>query len=194
MKSCSVAGCTDTYYGKGLCGKHYKRLRITGTLEDGPKAHAPLEVRFWRKVAKAGPDDCWLWTGGLRAGGYGHIQEGGKGSRSLLTHRVSWEIANGRPAPADMVVMHRCDNPTCVNPAHLELGTHAENTADMMTKGRKKVAAPVGNENGKALLTPEMVRYIRSSDKTHAALARELNVSNNAVRGVRIGRTWSHVT
>lgn len=194
MKSCSIDGCLDAYYATGLCEKHYKRRQTTGTTDDGPRAPASLETRLWRHTAKAGPDDCWLWTGGGRTGKYGLIQEGGRGSKMVLAHRVSWAIANGKPAPSDMVVMHSCDTPLCVNPAHLSLGTRKDNVDDMIAKGRKRTVAPVGNENGKALLTPELVRYIRSSEKTHAALARELGVSFNAVRGVRIGRTWSHVT
>jgi HNH endonuclease len=194
MRSCSVSGCTGAYYGKGLCGKHYQRLRVTGTLDDGPRAPAPLEVRFWRQVAKAGPDDCWLWTGKGGDGRYGSMQLGGKGTKHRLVHRLSWELANGGSPPDGMVVMHTCDTPLCVNPAHLVLGTFAENTADMIAKGRKRTVAKVGNENGKALLTPEMVRYIRASDKSQAELARELGVDKNTVRGVLIGRTWSHVT
>lgn len=194
MKSCSVDGCANAYYGKGLCEKHYRRMRITGTTDDGPRAPAPLDVRLWRQVSKGGPDDCWLWTGGGGNGRYGSIQSGGKGSKHLLVHRVSWELADGGSVPDGMVVMHKCDTPMCVNPAHLKLGTYAENTADMIAKGRKRTVAPVGNGNGKALLTPELVRYIRSSDKGQSELARELGVDKNTVRGVLIGRTWSHVT
>lgn len=194
MRSCGVAGCTDAYYGKGFCHKHYQRQRRLGTTDDGPRAHASLEVRFWRQVAKAGPDDCWLWTGGGGNGRYGSIQIGGKGTKHRLVHRLSWELANGAAPPTDMVVMHACDTSLCVNPAHLVLGTYAENTADMIAKGRKRTVAKVGNENGKALLTPETVRYIRSSDKGQSELARELGVDKNTVRGVLIGRTWKHVT
>lgn len=196
MRTCSVAGCTNDYYGKGLCGKHYQRLRTTGTVDDGPRAHASLETRLWRQVSKGGPDECWLWTGGGGNGRYGSIQVAGKGSKHVMVHRISWELANGGTPPDGMVVMHTCDTPMCVNPAHLVLGTHAENTADMIAKGRKRTVAPVGNGNGKAVLTPELVRYIRDSaeDKSLGEIARELGVGKNTIRGVLIGRTWRHVT
>lgn len=196
MKTCRIAGCADAYYGKGLCGKHYQRLRTTGTTDDGPRAQLPLADRFWRKVAKAGPDECWLWTGQINPNGYGRISRGLKDEGAISAHRASVEIATGKPVPDDMVVMHKCDNPGCVNPAHLVVGTHAENTADMIAKGRKRTVAPVGNGNGKALLTPDLVRYIRASveEKSMAEIARELGVGKNTVRGVITGRTWAHVT
>lgn len=194
MSSCSVSGCPNAYYGKGLCEKHYKRLQLTGTTDDGPRAQLPLVDRFWRRVAKAGPDECWLWTGQIMPNGYGRISRGRVGEGGISTHRLSVEIATGKPVPDDMVVMHKCDNPGCVNPAHLVIGTYAENTADMIAKGRKRTVAKVGNENGKALLTPELVRYIRASDKSQSEISRELGVDKNTVRGVLIGRTWRHVT
>ncbi len=89
--------------------------------------------------------------------------------------------------------MHKCDNPCCVNPKHLTIGTPKENCHDMIAKGRKRTVAPKGEGNGKSLLDKEKVRYIRESKLNHAALGRELGVSPNCIRGVRIGRTWSHI-
>jgi hypothetical protein len=90
--------------------------------------------------------------------------------------------------------MHSCDNPACVNPAHLTSGTHKANTADMIAKGRHARQAPAGQDNGKSILTEETVRMIRASPQTNAELSRELGVSPNTIRGVRTGRTWAHVT
>lgn len=112
----------------------------------------------------------------------------------MSAHRAAYLITHGVSAPADSVVMHTCDNRACVNPAHLVIGTPKDNTADMDSKGRRRVVAPPGEVNGKAVLTEETVRYIRSSGKSNAALSRELGVSINTVRGVRIGRTWRHVS
>ena len=108
-------------------------------------------------------------------------------------HRYSYVLAHGN-IPPRKIVMHTCDNPRCVNPKHLVLGTPKDNTRDMIQKGRKRTVAPKGNENGKAKLTPAIVREIRASKENHAALGRRLGFSANAIRGVRIGRTWSHVT
>jgi len=98
-----------------------------------------LEQRFWRKVDRRGPDECWPWTGGKTPCGYGLIRSSGHG-HLRQTHRVSWILANGS-IPRGMCVLHSCDNPPCCNPAHLWLGTHAENMADRDAKGRGTTTA-----------------------------------------------------
>jgi hypothetical protein len=187
MKICKVPECGLKVVAHGLCNKHEIRLRKTGTTDDGPRARASIENRFWKKVHKT--DCCWTWIGTRKPNQYGAIQSGGVGSKTLLAHRVSYEIHKGK-IPVGMVVMHSCDNPSCVNPEHLSLGTFKENTADMIAKGRK-VSVPIhGEKNGKSRLNLTQVEYIKGCDKTNAALARELNVSVNCIRSVRIGRTW----
>ena len=89
--------------------------------------------------------------------------------------------------------MHKCDNPECTNPEHLILGTPKQNTQDMIAKGRKRTVAPVGLGNGKSILNEEKVRLIRQSDLPHTVIAKQLGVSVGCVRGVRTGRTWSHI-
>ena len=192
MRICSVSGCGRKYSHGGFCNMHALRMRLTDTTEPGSKAHATLEQRFWRKVAKGQPNECWEWLGGKRPNGYGHIQEGGRNSSDISTHRVSYRLRYGQ-IPKGLVVMHKCDNPSCVNPEHLMLGTYQANTADMIKKGRKVTVAPLGTENGKAILDEAKVRFIRNSTDSHAAVARQLGVSSGAIRGVRIGRTWGHV-
>jgi len=91
----------------------------------------PMEVRFWRFVNKT--DECWLWQGAkVGQGGYGNF---GVDKKHHLAHRVSYELANG-PIPDGMWVLHRCDNPPCVNPDHLFLGTRSDNMKDAHQKGR----------------------------------------------------------
>lgn len=110
---------------------------------------APLADRFWKRVVKS--DGCWLWTGNRAVGGYGVILPGG-GTRGLaLAHRVSWEIHFG-PIPDGMHVLHKCDNPPCVNPAHLFLGTQRDNNTDKVRKGRQAKAETSGSR-----LHPEKV-------------------------------------
>lgn len=96
----------------------------------------PLRVRFWKFVAKSTSENgCWEWAGKKTHDHYGQIRPGGKKSSHVMAHRVSWELHFGS-IPADMLVCHRCDNPPCVRPDHLFLGTHQDNVLDAIEKGR----------------------------------------------------------
>ncbi len=91
-----------------------------------------IEERFWEKVdIKIG--HCWEWTRHKDKDGYGRLRANNK---DLRAHRLSWEINNNKPVPPGMSVIHSCDNPSCVNPAHLSVGTNKENTLDSIRKGR----------------------------------------------------------
>jgi len=191
---CKVEGCNQEKRKLDYCQKHYQRVKKYGSPETRKWSQAPLEERFWMRVDKRSNDECWEWTGQRLSSGYGRISLGKKSEGSEGAHRVSWLLANkGLSIPKGMHVMHSCDNPGCVNPRHLSIGTPKENSQDMINKGRKRTYAPVGNENGKALITPEIVKQIRVSTESHAALARQFFVSPSCIRGVRTGRTWSHV-
>jgi hypothetical protein len=106
----------------------------------GPQAR-PLVERFWEQVDKRPTENgCWIWNGTLNPNGYGQIFVGPLQGKAKTAHRVSWEIAHGPIPPGrgyhGTCVLHRCDNPACVNPDHLFLGSHFDNMADMKLKGR----------------------------------------------------------
>jgi hypothetical protein len=98
----------------------------------------PVMERIERRVERDPNSGCWLWTGAMTEFGYGLVNIGRSGaSRMARVHRLVWEHHNG-PISEGMVVMHKCDVPQCCNPLHLRLGTKAENTHDMMVKGRHR--------------------------------------------------------
>lgn len=129
-KSCSVESCTRTHYCRSFCERHYRRFKKYGDPLGEAPVPEPWQDRFWRKVVKG--DGCWLWTGHRGSGGYGRFWLNGK---QVLAHRTSWEITNG-PIPDGLYACHRCDNPPCVKPAHLFLGTALDNAEDRDRKGR----------------------------------------------------------
>ena len=154
----------------------------------------PLIDRFWSRVDKSG--DCWVWTAATTNGGYGVIRDTGRNGKIIRAHRLSWELHNG-PIPAGIEVCHRCDNPPCVNPAHLFLGTHQDNVTDTVNKGRASGGAPRGSLHPKAKLTEAQVLDIRAAHAAGAAsqrqLARKYGVDRKAIQQVIRRKTWIHV-
>jgi hypothetical protein len=94
----------------------------------------PMEERFWEKVRKS--DQCWEWIASKTRNGYGFFHRGGRVDRKpIRAHRLSWELHNG-PIPDGLWVLHKCDNPCCVRPDHLFIGTRSDNMKDCAAKGR----------------------------------------------------------
>lgn len=153
-------------------------------------ARRPFEIRFWEKVIRSGPEDCWLWQAGKEYG-YGRIGTGVGGGR-ILAHRASWEMHFGR-VPEDLFVLHRCDVKLCVNPNHLFLGTNMDNVLDKVAKGR----AARGEKSGLALLTERKVLEIvrlRTIGYTPLALAVKFGVKRAVIYTVINGVAWGWLT
>lgn len=138
----------------------------------------PME-RLERNIQKT--ESCWLWTGCKNPAGYGLM---GHKNRRTLAHRWMYELTHGL-LPPDMHVCHRCDNPSCVRPEHLFLGTNNDNMQDKCRKGRQ----PIGSAHGMAKLSNEQVRFIleRREVKT-GEIARRFGVSHSLVSMIRSGK------
>jgi len=135
---------------------------------------------------------CWEWMGARISSSHDHGYIWWKGDL-YITSRVSWMVHRG-PIPDGMFVCHHCDNPPCVNPEHLFLGTPQDNTNDMIRKGRQVI---VVGENGRNVLTEEQVweidRLLRETNMTPGQIAKQFKVSSRAIRSIRNGECWSHL-
>lgn len=162
-------------------------------------------VRNFRRKIIESPDGCLVWTASTFDDGYGKFNVGGKNRRA---HRVSWVIANGNP-PAHLCVLHKCDNRRCVRVEHLFLGTHAENSADMVRKNRSakgdkigmrrpEIAIKISGENHyEGKLSDAKVRDIRARRAaggcTNRSLAKEYGVSPGMIGHIVSRLKWKHV-
>jgi len=129
---CTLEGCArEGKIRRGMCPMHYQRTKRHGTAE-APRPPSVME-RFTAHLEER-PNGCVEWTGGLDDHGYGRISVNGK---NVYTHRFAWELVNG-PIPDGMFICHHCDNPPCCNPDDLFVGTHDDNMADKVAKGRTR--------------------------------------------------------
>ena len=147
----------------------------------------PIEIRFWNKVNKT--DTCWLFTGYKNKKGYGKF----KVNKQILAHRFSYELHYG-PIPKGMYVCHKCDNPPCIRPDHLFLGTQKDNMDDMLLKGRNN--PKFGEDNAASKLTDANVRFIRSYPiyrGSQTELAKQFNVSQELISKIVNNKNWKHI-
>jgi hypothetical protein len=166
----------------------------------------PPEVRFWKWVDKsAGEDSCWIWIGGHSTEGYGCFAL--DGHRSIGAHCASWILHNGA-IPKGLFVLHECDNPPCVNPRHLKLGTHGQNCADMVARGRSCVGdrqwqrkyphlRKRGSRHHNSKLIEEQVLEIRRAysarEENQYELAARFGVSQVLIGKIINRIAWSHI-
>ena len=142
------------------------------------------EKRFWERVDKT--DSCWLWTGSTVQNGYGQVKIN---SKTHKTHRIAWFLA-GNTIPEGHVIRHKCRSKNCLNPEHLETGTHAENVADRVRDGTN----PYGEKNHTAKLTAPQVLEIRARDtEDKQRLAEEYRVTQVTISHIIHRHTWKHI-
>lgn len=164
----------------------------------GLPKHTPES--FWANVDKKSPEECWLWKKGLDSRKrYGHLTYQ---TKFWEAHRLAWTLTFG-DIPTDMHVLHRCDVPQCCNPAHLFLGTHADNMADMKAKGRQRPTTwdgprnfAKGSAHHNAKLTEQQVldmRRLFAEGTSMRALARQFQVDRSVVKVIVTRQGWTHI-
>jgi hypothetical protein len=217
IRECSVNDCSNRARTRNMCGMHYTRWQLTGdplvlspNRSNNPRPLPTTIItdpvflcRFWTRVDTNGPVQrsklgrCWVWTGKRRESGYGRVRVGIRDPETgryyePQAHRVSWFLFTGED-PGELLGLHRCDNPPCVRPTHLWLGTRAANNRDRDVKGRQNR----GKRNGSAKLTDEVVLELRNLHATGRYLQRELaarfGVNRATVSEIVNRKRWIHL-
>jgi len=171
---------------KRLCGEFwrhkmsrelgYNKCVRCGTLGAG----APTEIRFWANVKKT--DTCWVWTAYTYHGGYGQFRTK---ERAWSAHKYSWFLHTGYAPGSDVDVCHKCDNPPCVRPDHLFIGTRKENHEDMIRKGRKPTVL--------SLLQVHEIRKLAQLGRSNNEIAEYLHLTRDQVYRVTSGKCWKAI-
>lgn len=151
--------------------------------------HDSAETRFWRKVQKT--DGCWLWMASKNKDGYGEFF--GEAGKHISAHRFSYFIHYGE-IPAGMCVCHECDNPSCVKPEHLFLGTVEDNRNDKLRKNRQMKGERFPLSRLKESQVLEIVELSRTRQKTMSQLAADYGVSNGTIGSIMNGDNWAWLT
>lgn len=200
-KPCDVADCAFVgQLRRGFCKPHYRRFMrfgdpLVNNTARGLSPEDRLRHHGWTErlvVSELGV--CWIWGGGRRSRkpgvDYGGIRVDGV---ETTAHRLAYEVWVG-PIPDGHLIRHKCDNPPCMNPAHLSTGTVRDNSRDMLERGRHK--PPQGSKNGQSLLSDEDVVTILARIKAgdvQATIARDYGVSNSTVSMIKRGLRWGYL-
>lgn len=177
--SCAECGCVFmTYRSAASKGRKFcSRLCMT-------RSRSPQTKEDVRRFCTVSPDTgCWVWKGKPDSRGYGQVLRAKVACKSA--HRLSWTLHFGRP-PKGIMVCHKCDNPPCVNPDHLFLGTGRDNSVDAMLKDR----VAHGERHGMAKLTEKSVLEIRGSSLSQVRLAQKYGVSKALIYYIQKGIAW----
>jgi hypothetical protein len=197
VTGCSIEGCDREPRARGWCKRHYEIWRRHGNAEHqirkfhgrGHNGESTSE-RLQRK-SRTVASGCREWTGWCDGGGYGRVSVG----RTMRpAHVIAWEQSNGRQVPDGLVVRHTCDNPPCIEPTHLILGSQSQNVADMFQRGRCDRS---GERNNSAKLTADAVQAIRAKHavgQSVSSLSRDYGVSESQVKNVVTKKQWKEVS
>lgn len=171
-----------------------KKSKLYAPAGTDPSNPEHLARRLANGIASAPDDQCWEWARVRNQHGYGQLRVAG---RMVYAHRLACELGV-RPIPDGMHVLHQCDNPRCINPAHLSLGTHSQNMKECSERGRARIPNPIkrGEQNGAAKLADVEVLSIRrllSAGRTQRDIAARFGVSQQTIANIKSGKRWGHI-
>lgn len=175
-RNCAICGNSFVVHTKRIEAARYCSLNCRDIARS-----LPLETRFWRRVDRRGPDECWNWTPIPKGEWYGDLNIAGRGSGKIRAHVLSYQIHKGE-APKGMVVRHTCDKKPCCNPNHLVLGTQADNVADMMSRNQRQRARTFPKS-----VVAEIRRAVTIPGATLKKTAETYGCSITFARNVRLG-------
>jgi len=192
MRLCSIDACGSKHYGKDLCFKHYYRQYKHGNPHIVKKGSRypifnTLKESFESKFEKGNVEKCWNWKGAI-SHGYGSLRFKGK---HYIASRAAYEVYIS-VINDDLLVCHKCDNPLCVNPNHLFLGTELDNMKDMVSKNR----SAKGSHHSQAKLNETSVKEIKKLLKqqlSHSEIAKLYDVKREAISKINQGIRWGHI-
>lgn len=186
---CGHKGCNELQKSKGYCLRHYKLFWKYGDTKERGARHASPEERFYRHVEKS-EAGCWNWTGYKDKDGYGTITvKKGSGHTPIRAHRFSLQMHRPDEKSEGMMVLHKCNNPSCVNPDHLYYGDICDNVRDALEAGH----IPMMDKHKNAKITKDQAREIRASSGPADAVANKYGISASQVRNIRRKLQWRNL-
>lgn len=150
----------------------------------------PSKHMFWSKAEIKNPDECWNWRGSVSKNGYGCFAIG---RHRISSHRMAYEIGHKKRITGNLLVRHKCDNKICVNPNHLETGTHKDNSQDMVKRGRARNGCQAGEMNGNAKLDAgqvEVIKNLIAEGLTNKLIAQKVGVSHSMISRIKLEKNW----